>query len=150
MWAVGDLTRDTLARLRALHEAAEIGELTAVSVGESGDDFGIESKRWTLWDDNNTVRDEEAELIAEAVNALPALLAAAERDLDRREGLVFGPQHDGRHAVAVDGVHYWVLYLEGGWVFEADDRIPEQPNGMTEAEAIEQARAHDAARRGGR
>lgn len=87
-----------------------------------------------------------------------ALLAAAARDLDRQERLVFGPwigtPERLRAAIAVDGALYWITATKRGFMLSAPDEYG-SPDGVrslhaTEAEAIEQARAHDRARRGGK
>lgn len=84
-----------------------------------------------------------------------ALLAAAERDLDRREGLVFGPPdaRGTRHAVAKDGEHYKLLQPHlRRWHWSKDigtTRPDDDTDGSaaTESEAIAAAAAHDRARR---
>lgn len=121
-----DLTRDDLARLRHGKHVAET--------------HGSMDSERAYWRD-----------LAECADAL---LAAAERDLDRREGLVFGPEYaDVRHAVAADGVVYVLrgsaVYGWGFWLLYATARAPIKAY-ATEAEAIAAARAHDKARRGGK
>ena len=120
-----DLTRDDLARLKSLRDEA----VGAAAGGAYADAI---------------------------LDCADALLAAAERDLDRREGLVFGPPDASgtRHAVSVDGVHYEVRLVRNGpgmpsWacVMMSGRKVIER---NSRPEAIEQARAHDVARRGGK
>ena len=117
-----DLTRDDLARLKSLRDEA----VGAAAGGAYADAI---------------------------LDCADALLAAAERDLDRREGLVFGPWLDGaNHVVAVDGCRYTVWAMDGQYrVFVYASMHGKLVGSFaTEAEAIEQARAHDVARRGGK
>lgn len=123
------MTRDDLNRLRALPEEAS-------------------PVPWN--DQGHVLAPGDSELLFAAVNALPALLVAAERGLD--DGLAFGPWNrlesstPTRHAVAADGWPYSVGLMEDGrWYFHpasGDTGVRD-----TESAAIQAARAHDRARR---
>ena len=126
---MADLTRDDIFRLWAL-----LGNASPVPWSDQG----------------HVLAPGDSELLFAAVNALPALLDAAERGLD--DGLVFGPWFEGeRHAVAADGGRYTIAAAPEGFYFTApphNEPCPcESGTRATESEAIEAARAHDRARR---
>lgn len=139
-----DLTRDDLARLR---------ELRAASIAADEVYFASGAHRRRQLRDAAIEAEEAFEAAWEA--AFDALFAAAERDLDRRDGLVFGPWLDGeRHAVAEDGAHYTLFAMRDPedpmtrWETTVWTEEPNEGDCATEAEAIEKAREHDRARRG--
>lgn len=149
---MADLTRDALARLREVNDK-RIAADTAYNKSRAA--YGSEEEK-SLCLASCKADDAFNEAI---YAAMPALLAAAERDLDldRREGLVFGPWHEGeRHAVAVDGAHYTLFAMRDPedpmtrWETTVWTEEPNEGDCDTEAEAIDAARAHDVARRGGK
>lgn len=140
-----DMTRNDLAQLRArLNDCLE--RLRVVDESESHQ-WAEANAAWLVAREN---------LRAALYDHADALLAAAERDLDRREGLVFGPwigtTERARAAVASDGALYWITATKRGFVLSMPDEYG-NPDGVrrmlaTESEAIAAARAHDRARRG--
>lgn len=157
------MTTEEIARLRALLVADPLGTVRWTndypddSDGEAWalvDDEKFPRPYGVLWcDRDNAPVAPHRELIAAAVNALPALLDAAERGLDDR--LRFGPVTNGRfgpirYAVAADGALYDLCgepeQPDVTWHLTDDDEqfgVEDTPR-----KAIEAARAHDRARRG--
>lgn len=153
------MTRDDLNRLRALLAKATTGPwihdgsgsirhfASVAWCGAASNWSATSDEECEVIDDAQSARN--ADLIAAAVNALPALLALAEEALDRREGLVFGPKFgSARRTLAVDGAIYSVVPPIAGtpwlWVFNYGTA---SGYAATESKAIEAARAHDRARR---
>lgn len=129
-----DLTRDDLAELIAL-----TAEANALQPGTQ-EHYSAMRRLDRAW---GTLRDDRRE----------GILALAIEALDRRDGLVFGPQFDGaNHVVAVDGCRYTVWAMDGQYrVFVYASMHGKLVGSFaTEAEAIDAARAHDKARRGGK
>jgi len=163
------MTKEEIARLRALLAKATPGPWESAAAKQGNRDGTITTVEMFVRREGGDVSiaaevldpetckpsEANADLIAAAVNALPGLLAAAERGLDdglvSRSSLDFGPERiDGsRVAYAVDGRRYdlcpsqarppmWFWSTEGAGVVHA----------ATAGQAIEAARAHDWARRG--
>lgn len=133
-----DLTRDDLARMKALVDDAKKWK---AALAKSPQHYGH-------WCSLEIAKDRIADAILDSEDAL---LAAAERDLDRREGLVFGPPTNFgvRFAETTVRASYSLRQLRDG-VWRWTDPEGESGHARTEAEAIDAARAHDAARRGGK
>lgn len=138
---MADLTRDDLAELIAL-----TAEANALQPGTQ-EHYAAMRRLDRAW---GTLRDDRRE----------AILALAAEALDRREGLVFGPwfgagAHERYGFSRHDGMPYTIRRgsFHGVYWWWAHGRNASGPNGgecATEAEAIDAARAHDRARRGGR
>lgn len=123
---MADLTRDDLNRLRAL-----LDEASPVPWSDQG----------------HVLAPGDSELLFAAVNALPALLDAAERGLD--DGLRFVPiagEQMSLRAMATDGAIYEAWWFGASWRWRQMGS-PDALAAATESEAIEAARAHDRARR---